>query len=79
MQENNADTAGPEMSDVSDVWPPERIKTLRKTLGMTQKDFAKKIGVHVVTVIRWEGGGFKPSGLALHNLEQLATSCDSRS
>lgn len=79
MQENNVDMAERETSDAADVWPPERIKSLRKNLGMTQKDFAKRVGVHVVTVIRWEGGGFKPSGLALQNLEQLSKSCDSRS
>lgn len=65
MQEQNFDSGAP------DAWPPERIKDLRKALALTQKEFAKRIGVHVVTVIRWEGGGFKPSGLALHNLEQL--------
>lgn len=53
-------------------WPPERIKTLRRDLQLTQKAFASKVGVHVVTVIRWEGGAFAPSGLALNNLEQLA-------
>ena len=53
-------------------WPPERIKELRRDLKMTQKEFASKVGVHVVTVIRWEGGSFAPSELALNNLEQLA-------
>lgn len=53
-------------------WPPERIKALRRDLSLTQKEFASKVGVHVVTVIRWEGGSFAPSGLALNNLEQLA-------
>lgn len=53
-------------------WPPERIKKLRSDLSLTQKAFAAKVGVHVVTVIRWEGGSFAPSGLALGNLEQLA-------
>lgn len=53
-------------------WPPDRIKALRRDLKLTQKAFALKVGVHVVTVIRWEGGAFAPSGLALNNLEQLA-------
>ena len=74
MQQQNFDR---EASD-SDAWPPERIKSLRKELDMTQKEFAKRVGVHVVTVIRWEGGGFKPSGLALHNLEQLSSVCAPR-
>jgi DNA-binding transcriptional regulator YiaG len=67
MQEQN-----PESDRGGSVdWPPERIKSIRKTLNMTQKAFALEVGVHVVTVIRWEGGGFKPSGLALQHLERL--------
>lgn len=61
-----------------DLWPPERIKAIRKNLSLTQKAFAKEVGVHVVTVIRWEGGGFKPSGLALQHLERLASLAESR-
>jgi DNA-binding transcriptional regulator YiaG len=30
------------------------VKRLRKRLDMTQTDFAKLIGVHRVTVTRWE-------------------------
>jgi DNA-binding transcriptional regulator YiaG len=58
--------------EIDTRWPPDRIKTLRHDLKLTQKEFASKVGVHVVTVIRWEGGSFAPSGLALNNLEQLA-------
>jgi DNA-binding transcriptional regulator YiaG len=54
-------------------WSPEQIKEIRKQLKMTQKQFAAEVGVHVVTVIRWEKGGFSPSGLALEKLNQLAT------
>ena len=61
-----------------DLWPPERIKAIRKALSLTQKAFANEVGVHVVTVIRWEGGGFKPSGLALQHLERLASLAESR-
>lgn len=64
--------------DGSADWPPERIKTIRKTLSLTQKAFAKEVGVHVVTVIRWEGGGFKPSGLALQHLERLSGLAEAR-
>lgn len=60
--------------DLDNRWPPEKIKALRRDLNLTQKAFASKVGVHVVTVIRWEGGSFAPSGLALNNLEQLAKS-----
>ena len=53
-------------------WESENVKELRKRLGMTQKQFAEAIGVHVVTIIRWEKGSFAPSGLALEKINQLA-------
>jgi putative transcriptional regulator len=53
-------------------WESKDVKELRKRLGMTQKQFAEAIGVHVVTIIRWEKGSFNPSGLALEKIEQLA-------
>lgn len=74
MSEQNVETD----REGSDAWPPERIKAIRKNLSLTQKAFAQEVGVHVVTVIRWEGGGFKPSGLALQHLERLASLAESR-
>lgn len=31
-----------------------RIRTLRKSLGMTQEDFGEQLGVTKLTVLRWE-------------------------
>jgi len=53
-------------------WESNDVKELRKRLGMTQKQFAEAVGVHVVTIIRWEKGSFNPSGLALEKIKQLA-------
>ncbi len=53
------------------AWAPARIKKLRKKLGLTQKELAARLGVHVITVTRWETGAFEPSGLAATVLEQL--------
>lgn len=53
-------------------WGSNDVKDLRKRLGMTQKQFAAAVGVHVVTIIRWEKGSFNPSGLALEKINQLA-------
>ena len=50
----------------------EQIKELRKHLGLTQTEFAEKIGVHLQTVSRWERGEMIPRGLALKALKQLA-------
>ena len=52
-------------------WPPERIKKLRLKLDLTQKELAEQLGVHVITVTRWETGAFGPSGLAAKELERL--------
>ena len=47
-------------------------KQLRKKLGLTQQEFADKIGVAFVTVNRWENGKHKPTQLALQELQRLA-------
>ncbi len=56
---------------VSREWSPEEIKWLRKSLTLTQKQFAEKLGVHVVTIIRWESGSFRPSKMAMVALNNL--------
>ena len=50
-------------------WTPEKVKELRLRLGRTQKEFAEMLGVHVVTIIRWEKGNFNPSKMALKILD----------
>jgi DNA-binding transcriptional regulator YiaG len=59
--------------ETKNSWAPERIKTLRKKLDLTQKELAERLGVHVITVTRWETGAFEPSGLAAKELERLET------
>ncbi len=49
----------------------DSIRKLRQSLGMTQEQFAKKLGVHTQTVSRWERGHKKPSKLALRQLHRL--------
>jgi putative transcriptional regulator len=51
---------------------PDKIKQLRKQLGLTQTQFAGKIGVHLQTISRWERGETAPLGLAQKALERLA-------
>ncbi|MEM6782208.1 MAG: helicase-related protein [Bacteroidota bacterium] len=43
---------------------PDRIRALRKRLGLTQKKFAEALGVTYVTVNRWENRKATPSELA---------------
>ena len=47
------------------------IKELRNTLGLTQEQFAAKVGVTYTTINRWENSNAKPSPLALQKIEEL--------
>ena len=47
------------------------IRKLRTNLGLTQEQFAAKIGVTVSTVNRWENDKGKPSPLAMLRIERL--------
>jgi len=48
------------------------IAKLRKSKGLSQEEFGKLLGVHKITVSRWERGDKRPSNLALRRLERLA-------
>jgi DNA-binding transcriptional regulator YiaG len=48
------------------------VVRLRTRLGLTQEKFAKKLGVSVFAVGKWETGVNKPRGLYLRALERLA-------
>ncbi len=50
---------------------PGYIIALREALGMTQKEFAERIGVDKMTVSRWERGALRPSDESLAGIEQL--------
>lgn len=57
----------PEMS-------PEEIKRLRQALGLTQDDFAARVGLRHGrgTIIRWEKGTFRPQAIFVERLRELA-------
>ena len=50
---------------------PRLLKTIRRTLSLTQEQLAHKLGVSFVTVNEWENGKRKPSPLARRQIEQL--------
>jgi putative transcriptional regulator len=50
---------------------PKNIRKIRLELGLTQEQFAVKLGVSFPTVNRWENQISKPSPLALQKLEKL--------
>ena len=47
------------------------IRTLRLSLGLTQEQFAAKVGVTFSTVNRWENGRGHPSPLASRRIDEL--------
>ena len=50
----------------------EDIKNIRERLGITQEEFARRIGVTVTTVSRWERGDCLPkSRVVIEKVERL--------
>jgi len=49
----------------------KEIKEIRKKFKMTQQELADKLGVHQVTIARWETNHKHPSNLALRQLARL--------
>ncbi|MBK9118013.1 MAG: helix-turn-helix domain-containing protein [Phycisphaerales bacterium] len=49
---------------------PAYLLTLRRTFGLTQKEFGEFVGVDKLTVSRWERGQVKPGRAALVALEK---------
>ena len=47
------------------------IRQLRAALGLTQEQFAAKLGVTYSTVNRWENDKGKPSPLAMLRIERF--------
>lgn len=47
------------------------IREQRIALGLTQEQFAAKVGVTYSTVNRWENNKAKPSPLALRTINEL--------
>jgi len=47
----------------------QMVKELREAMGLTQEQFAARIGVTVATVNRWEKGRAKPQPLAIRALD----------
>lgn len=47
------------------------LKRIRKKLGWSYEKFAEEAGIHYNTVYRWENGKFKPSKLAMRQMEMV--------
>jgi len=51
---------------------PSEIRNLRKSLGLSQRQFANLIDVKRLTIARWEAGNMKPKKEHFEMLEKLA-------
>ena len=51
-----------------------QIRNLRQRLGLTQEEFAHRLGVTLCTVNRWENNKSEPSRLAQLQLEKFGES-----
>lgn len=49
----------------------DRVKEMRLSMGLTQEEFAAKLGVTFCTVNRWENRKSKPSRMAVKILKQM--------
>lgn len=43
----------------------EFVRSLRGSFRLTQAEFSKMLGVHIMTVSKWETGRLKPDGIYL--------------
>jgi transcriptional regulator with XRE-family HTH domain len=51
---------------------PKAIASLRASMGLTQREFAEKLGTRIETVSRWETGRREPTKDAMERLAVLA-------
>ena len=55
-----------------------QVLKIRHEMGLTQEQFAAKLGVSFPTVNRWENKKAKPSPLAIQKLQKLLSSLEKR-
>lgn len=56
----------------------EKVRRLRSALGLSQSALARRLGVEVLTVKRWEAGKAQPREKILKRLEELEASLEGR-
>ena len=55
-----------------------QIKTLRLSMGLTQEEFAHRLGVTLCTVNRWENNRVVPSRLAVKQLQNMTSTINTQ-
>ena len=57
---------------------PAMIRELRQRFGLTQEQFAQKVGVTYSTVNHWENGKRKPQPYLIQRLVELKKEIDAK-
>ena len=50
---------------------PQAIRRIRGSLGLTQDEFAKELGVSKITIVRWESGDRACKGASARQIYDL--------
>ena len=53
-------------------WSAQRVKELRRALALSQRDFARELGVRQQTISEWETGAYAPRGASARLLDMVA-------
>lgn len=53
-------------------WDSQRIQTLRRHLGLTQRELAERLGTRQQTISEWETGMYQPRGASATLLSIIA-------
>ncbi|MDO8568027.1 MAG: helix-turn-helix transcriptional regulator [Dehalococcoidales bacterium] len=53
-------------------WDCQRVRALRRHLGLTQREMADKLGTRQQTISEWEKGMYKPRGTSTTLLSMIA-------
>ncbi len=53
-------------------WEAEKVRRLRRTLKLSQQEFARELGVRQQTVSEWETGVYEPRGASARILDIVA-------
>ena len=53
-------------------WNSHRIRALRRSLGLTQRELAERMGTRQQTVSEWEVGMYQPRGASVTLLSIIA-------
>src|ERR1700730_14240511 len=58
-------------SDITSKMTPNRVRNIRKAMGLSQEEFARFLWITYSTLNRWEAGRAVPFGMHLRILELL--------